>query len=109
MVTNPFFRLKIAHVRTGSPVPVDFAMTRLLFHWHIALGRLRYANGRTAIAFTAIEHRKMYHRLLAVHDKNKMANVGSLRNGCATICIQYHSHHSALCQGTLPDMQLSRK
>jgi hypothetical protein len=50
MVTNPFFLLKVAHpkatvtysrasidVKTGSPDPANFAMTRLLIHWHIAL------------------------------------------------------------------------
>jgi hypothetical protein len=52
MVENPFFRLKIAHlkatvctlyssasidVKTGSPDQADFATTQLLIHWHIAL------------------------------------------------------------------------
>jgi hypothetical protein len=34
-----------------------------------------------------LEPQKMDHRLLAVSAKNKMASVGSLRNGCATIGI----------------------
>jgi hypothetical protein len=49
-------------------------MTQLLIHWHIALWRLRYANGRTTIA-RLTEPRKMDHKLL------------SFRNGCATIGI----------------------
>jgi hypothetical protein len=35
---------------------------------------------------------KMDHRLLAVRAKNKMASVGSLQNGCATIGILQPSH-----------------
>jgi hypothetical protein len=45
MVANPFLRLKIAHlkatvrtsinVKTGSPDPADFAITRLIIHWRV--------------------------------------------------------------------------
>jgi hypothetical protein len=37
-------------MKTGSLDPADFVTTRFLFHWHIALGQLQYANGHITIA-----------------------------------------------------------
>jgi hypothetical protein len=91
---GPYSRAYI-DVKTGSPDPVDFAMTRSLIYWHIALSELRHANSRTTLCKLP-EPQKKDQRLLAVCPKNKMASVGSLRNGCTTIGI------SRLSQRNMP-------
>jgi hypothetical protein len=80
-------------------------MTRPLIHWHIALRRPRYVNGRTTIARTARAA------------KNGPQTFGSLRKKTtwrvlavrATVerPLEYHGRHSAICQRTLPDMPQS--
>jgi hypothetical protein len=92
MVVNPFFQFKNVpsqsygkyssasiDVKNGSPDPADFAMTRLLIHH----GILRCDGWDMPMVTEPLcelpEPQKMYHRLVAVREKNKMASVGSSR------------------------------
>jgi hypothetical protein len=94
-------------VNMGFPDPAEFAMTRLLFHWHIAQGCLRYANGCTTFARTARALENGPQTFGSSRKKNKMANVGSSHNGCANIGIWPPSHHDV--PRTMPDMPQSGK
>jgi hypothetical protein len=112
MVVNPCFLLKIARTveltsmyKTGSSA--EFPMTQPMIHWHIALWRPRYDNGRTTVARTAraaktrpktfgSSRNKKKWQVLAVH---------------ATVVrpLAYHGRHIVICQRTLPDMSQSGK
>jgi hypothetical protein len=93
-------------VKTFSPDPADFAMTQLLFHWHIALGRLRYSNIRTTIAKAVA---KWTTKCWQFALKARWSMLAVFARVVHVQPLAYCRRHSAICQGTLPDMPQSGK
>jgi hypothetical protein len=113
MVKNVFFQFKnrpsqsygpysstSIDVKTGSPDLADFAPTQLLIHWLLCDGRNMPTVAQPLCELPELQKQAKAFRQFMQKTRWRVLAV------CAMVVrpLAYRSHHSTLCQETLPDM-----